>query len=144
MADEFPVYKGVCKAFGGHQVVHHGNKVYADGDISTNTAESSFALLKRGSMGIHLPFVDKNESSDGSVNPKMKTRKRRMEAAAKAAIAAAIDEAAGFKRPAKPPTERKAKGPEPERLKISGFRNWENAASAMVQAKKPPGGWPTQ
>ena len=53
MTDEFPVYEGVCKSFGGHQVVHHSDKVYADSGISTNTAESSFALLKRGLMGIY-------------------------------------------------------------------------------------------
>jgi len=31
-------------------------------------------------------------------------------------------------------------GPEPERLKIEG--DWEAAASKVVQAKKPAGGWP--
>jgi hypothetical protein len=37
---------------------------------------------------------------------------------------------------------RTTKGPEPERLKVSGFRNWEDAAAKLVRAKKPPGGWP--
>jgi hypothetical protein len=32
--------------------VIHGTKQYADGAVSTNTAESSFAILKRGIMGI--------------------------------------------------------------------------------------------
>lgn len=64
-----------------------------------------------------------------------------MEASARAAITAAIDDVTGFKRPAKPPAKRTAKGPDPERLKITGFRNWENAAAALVQAKKPQGGW---
>jgi transposase-like protein len=53
MTDEFRVYKGVCKEFAGHQVVNHGEKEYARGDAYTNTAESSFALLKRGLMGIY-------------------------------------------------------------------------------------------
>ena len=49
---------------------------------------------------------------------------------------------------AKPPaapvqaSERHAKGPEPERLKISGYAKWEDAAAAVVRARKPPGGWP--
>ena len=37
---------------------------------------------------------------------------------------------------------RTAKGPEPERLKITGFRNWENAVSAAMRKPKPPSGWP--
>ena len=53
MTDEFPVYKGVCKGFGGHHVVHHHDKVYSKDGVSTNTAESSFAILKRGLMGIY-------------------------------------------------------------------------------------------
>ena len=54
MTDEFPVYKNVAKGFaGGHHVVHHGHKVYSAGGVSTNTAESSFAILKRGLMGIY-------------------------------------------------------------------------------------------
>ena len=54
MTDEFPVYKGISKGFaGGHRVVHHHDKVYSSGGVSTNTAESSFAILKRGLMGIY-------------------------------------------------------------------------------------------
>jgi len=34
-----------------HQVVNHGAGEYARGDANTNTAESYFALLKRGVMG---------------------------------------------------------------------------------------------
>ena len=34
------------------------------------------------------------------------------------------------------------RGPEPERLKISGYAKWEDAAAAAVRARKPPGGWP--
>jgi hypothetical protein len=33
-------------------------------------------------------------------------------------------------------------GPEPERLKISGFKNWEDAVAFAMRKKKPPGGWP--
>jgi transposase-like protein len=52
MTDEFRSYKGIGKDFkGGHGVVNHGSGEYAKGDINTNTAESFFALLKRGVNG---------------------------------------------------------------------------------------------
>jgi transposase-like protein len=52
MTDEFKSYKGIGKDFkGGHGVVNHGLGEYAKGDINTNTAESFFALLKRGVHG---------------------------------------------------------------------------------------------
>lgn len=52
--DQFPLYKGIGKEFeGGHIFVNHGIKQYVLGNASTNTAESSFAILKRGLMGIY-------------------------------------------------------------------------------------------
>ena len=52
MTDEFRSYIGIEKDFkGGHGVVNHGLGEYAKGDINTNTAESFFALLKRGVNG---------------------------------------------------------------------------------------------
>lgn len=54
VTDDFPVYNGIGKEFaGGHGVVCHSTKEYVRGDIHTNTAESSFALLKRGITGIY-------------------------------------------------------------------------------------------
>ena len=54
MSDEWPSYRGIGKDFaGGHQFVSHKEKEYSRGGVSTNTAESSFALLKRGIMGIY-------------------------------------------------------------------------------------------
>lgn len=54
MTDEWPAYNGVGNGFaGGHLVVNHGRKEYVLGNASTNTAESSFAILKRGIMGIY-------------------------------------------------------------------------------------------
>lgn len=54
MSDEWPSYRGIGKEFaGGHQFVNHGKKQYVRGDVCTNTAESSFAILKRGIMGIY-------------------------------------------------------------------------------------------
>jgi hypothetical protein len=53
MTDEWPAYRGIGRDFnGGHRFVNHGVKQYADGAVSTNTAESSFAILKRGITGI--------------------------------------------------------------------------------------------
>jgi hypothetical protein len=52
MTDEFSAYHGIGKEFaGGHHVVNHGRGEYVSGRGSTNTAESFFALLKRGIMG---------------------------------------------------------------------------------------------
>lgn len=51
MTDEWPSYRGLKYSFKGHGVIKHKEKVYAKGDIYTNTAESFFALLKRGIMG---------------------------------------------------------------------------------------------
>jgi transposase-like protein len=52
MTDEWPAYNGIGREFaGGHNVVNHGSGEYVNGDISTNTAESYFALLKRGVHG---------------------------------------------------------------------------------------------
>jgi len=52
MTDEFPSYSGIGSEFkGGHAVINHGLGEYVRADVSTNTAESFFALLKRGVHG---------------------------------------------------------------------------------------------
>src|SRR5271156_2629810 len=54
MTDEAPVYRDFgCTFEGGHDTVCHGTKEYARGDVNTNTAESSFALVKRGITGVY-------------------------------------------------------------------------------------------
>ncbi|MGC2089581.1 MAG: IS1595 family transposase, partial [Candidatus Acidiferrales bacterium] len=54
MTDEFPAYRIVGSEMeGGHYTVTHHTKEYVRGDAYTNTAESSFALLKRGLTGIY-------------------------------------------------------------------------------------------
>lgn len=54
ITDEFKSYRGIGREFkGGHAVVHHGVREYVVGDAHTNTAESSFSLLKRGLVGIY-------------------------------------------------------------------------------------------
>jgi len=53
MTDEWSAYKGIGKEFdGGHRIVIHSEGVYSCGEVYVNTAESYFALLKRGIHGI--------------------------------------------------------------------------------------------
>ena len=50
--DELNLYEGIGREFaGGHQTVNHSRGEYARGEINTNSAESFFALLKRGVHG---------------------------------------------------------------------------------------------
>ena len=54
MTDENSSYQGIGEGFtGGHLTVTHSKKEYARGIINTNTAESSFALVKRGIIGTY-------------------------------------------------------------------------------------------
>ncbi|HEY5231913.1 MAG TPA: hypothetical protein VIK35_00050 [Verrucomicrobiae bacterium] len=42
----------------------------------------------------------------------------------------------------KPKTpKRTAKGPEPERLKISGYRKWQDAIAPILGKRRVPGAW---
>jgi len=53
-SDENSAYNGIGDEFmGGHLSVCHSRKEYARGPINTNTAESSFALVKRGIIGTY-------------------------------------------------------------------------------------------
>lgn len=53
ISNEFKAYNWLSGHFdGGHHTVCHGVREYVRSDIHTNTAESSFALLKRGITGI--------------------------------------------------------------------------------------------
>ncbi|MBI1744133.1 IS1595 family transposase [Candidatus Acetothermia bacterium] len=57
MTDEWPSYQGIGNEFeGGHHVVNHGLGEYSRDDVHTNTAESYFALLKRGHYGVFHSF----------------------------------------------------------------------------------------
>jgi transposase-like protein len=59
MTDEWPSYRGIGKFFkGGHKTVNHSKHEYARGGVTTNTAESFFALFKRGLHGT-FHFVSK-------------------------------------------------------------------------------------
>jgi transposase-like protein len=51
MTDQAGVYEKIGPDFKSHEVVNHTLKEYARGDVTTNTVESSFAILKRGLYG---------------------------------------------------------------------------------------------
>ena len=51
MTDEASIYTKVGREFAEHGVVNHSGGEYCRGDITTNTVESSFAILKRGLYG---------------------------------------------------------------------------------------------
>jgi len=54
MTDEHGAYRGIGQGFtGGHLSVCHSRGEYARGIVNTNTAESSFALVKRGIIGVY-------------------------------------------------------------------------------------------
>ncbi len=52
MTDESSVYKTLGKDYeGGHHTVVHSNGEYVRGDVTTNTVEGFFSILKRGMVG---------------------------------------------------------------------------------------------
>lgn len=60
MTDENPVYRAIGKSFASHESVSHGQGVYVRGDVTSNTAESSFAILKRGLIGTFHSVSEKH------------------------------------------------------------------------------------
>lgn len=58
MTDDANQYKVLGPEFASHEVVNHTAKEYARGDVTTNTVESSFALLKRGLIGTFHPVSE--------------------------------------------------------------------------------------
>lgn len=53
MSDEHHGYTGLASEFAAHETVCHSTKEYVRGEVHTNTAESSNALVKRGLVGIY-------------------------------------------------------------------------------------------
>jgi transposase-like protein len=60
ITDEAPWYKVPGKHFASHEAVNHKAKEYARGDVTTNTVESSFAILKRGLNGTFHSVSEKH------------------------------------------------------------------------------------
>lgn len=51
--DEASAYIGIGGLFFGHDTVNHSEGEFVRGDVSTNSIESVFAVLKRGLMGVY-------------------------------------------------------------------------------------------
>ena len=60
MTDSSPVYKKIGKEFDSHEVVDHTRGEYARGDVTTNTIEGFFGILKRGIGGIYQHVGDEH------------------------------------------------------------------------------------
>jgi len=60
MTDEALVYNKIGREFAKHSTVNHGAKEYARGNVTTNTIESSFAILKRGLHGTFHSVSEKH------------------------------------------------------------------------------------
>ncbi len=60
MTDSSPVYKKIGKEFTSHEVVDHTKGEYARGDVTTNTIEGFFGILKRGIGGIYQHVGDEH------------------------------------------------------------------------------------
>jgi transposase-like protein len=53
MTDELRGYEKVGKQFASHEVVNHSEFEYVRGNVTTNTVEGFFGLLKRGINGVY-------------------------------------------------------------------------------------------
>ena len=51
--DEMRTYRSIGKNFASHQSVNHSAGEYVRGNVTSNTVESFFAILKRGINGIY-------------------------------------------------------------------------------------------
>jgi transposase-like protein len=60
MTDDTSVYNQVGKEFKSHEKVNHSAGEYVRGDVTTNTIESSFAILKRGLYGTFHSVSEKH------------------------------------------------------------------------------------
>ncbi|HXY21958.1 MAG TPA: IS1595 family transposase [Burkholderiaceae bacterium] len=53
MTDEAQHYKKAAESFANHEKVNHGVKEYVRGDVTTNSVEGYFGILKRGLSGTY-------------------------------------------------------------------------------------------
>ena len=60
MTDEAPYYRTPGKSFASHETVAHTKKEYARGDVTSNTVEASFSILKRGLIGTFHSVSEKH------------------------------------------------------------------------------------
>lgn len=60
MTDEARIYQKLYKEFSSHESVNHSIKEYARGDVTTNTVEGSFSLVKRSLYGTFHQVSEKH------------------------------------------------------------------------------------
>jgi transposase-like protein len=60
MTDEHTMYKRIGREFAEHSAVHHYNKEYVRGDVTTNTVEGAFSIFKRGMRGVYQHCGEKH------------------------------------------------------------------------------------
>lgn len=60
MTDESMIYRKVGREFADHQAVHHYEKEYVRGDVTTNTVEGAFSIFKRGMRGVYQHCAEKH------------------------------------------------------------------------------------
>lgn len=53
ITDEAMQYRTIGREYASHDAVHHGTREYVRGDITTNTIESFWSLIKRGVYGTY-------------------------------------------------------------------------------------------
>jgi transposase-like protein len=51
--DEFAAYRGLAGLFFDHETINHGAAEFVRDDVTTNSIESVFAVLKRGLIGVY-------------------------------------------------------------------------------------------
>jgi transposase-like protein len=60
MTDEHVMYRRIGREFAEHSAVHHYNKEYARGDVTTNTIEGAFSIFKRGMRGVYQHCAERH------------------------------------------------------------------------------------
>jgi transposase-like protein len=60
MTDEHVMYRRIGRTFAEHSAVHHYNKEYVRGDVTTNTVEGAFSIFKRGMRGVYQHCAEKH------------------------------------------------------------------------------------
>jgi len=60
MTDEHVMYRRIGREFVEHSAVHHYNKEYVRGDVTTNTIEGAFSIFKRGMRGVYQHCAEKH------------------------------------------------------------------------------------
>lgn len=58
--DEAPVYADLDGLFYRHDAINHGLRQYRRKDVTTNSVESAFAVLKRGIIGVYHHITPKH------------------------------------------------------------------------------------